>query len=76
MSSLTYCPPNVVLSREGAEIMQKYSRYLSARRDVSTAGLDASLIPGPQDALPGEEDYLKGSELMKLAAEIFKDLIK
>ncbi len=67
---------NWVISREGGEIMSKYSGYISARLDVPTFGFDTSLVPDPKDILPGEEYRLKQGELQKVAAEIFKDLLR
>ena len=65
---------NWVLSREGGEIMSKYSGYLSARLDVSTAGFDPIFIPRSTDILPGEQYKLQAGELLKVAADMFKDL--
>lgn len=67
---------NWVLGQEGGTIMSKYSGYPSARLDVSAADFDPIFIPGPKDILPGEEYKLQAGEMLKLAAEMFKDLLK
>jgi iron(III) transport system substrate-binding protein len=65
---------NWILTREGGEILSKYSGYLSARLDVSTEGYDPLFVPGPTETLPGEEYKLRQTELLKVAADLFKDL--
>ncbi len=67
---------NWVLSREGGTIMAKYSGYPSARLDVSTEGFDPMFIPGSKDVLPGEDWKKHQAELLVMAAEIFKPLLK
>ncbi len=43
---------------------------------VSTADFDPISLPGPQDVLPGEEYKVRQTQLLKVAAETFKDLLK
>jgi iron(III) transport system substrate-binding protein len=67
---------NWILSREGSSVMSKHAHYMSARSDVSAVEFDPIFLPSPTDILPGEDYKLADSELMKEAAEIFRDLIK
>lgn len=67
---------NWALSQEGGTIFSKYSGYVSARRDVSTADFDPILVPGPKDILPGQEYKLEQGKLLKVASDLFKDLIR
>ncbi len=67
---------NWILSKEGEEVYSKASGYAATRTDVSTEWVDPALVPGPNDAILGEEYQLSKGEATKLAAEIFKDIIK
>ncbi len=67
---------NFVLGREAQEILMKTSGYASERSDVSTAGLDPSLVPGPKDEVLGEEYDLMKTANMKVAAELFRNILK
>ncbi len=67
---------NWVLSKEAQDIITRTSGFPSMRMDVSKAGYDPSLLPGPGDALLGEDFKIAAGEMQKVAAEIFKDLIK
>lgn len=65
---------NWLSSQEGGEIVAKYSGYISARLDVLTTGFDPIFVPGPKDILPGEDYKLEQGKLLRVAADLFKDL--
>ncbi len=67
---------NWLLSKEGAEVYSRASGYAATRSDVATDWIDPILVPGPNDVILGEEYQLAKGEMRKLAAEVFKDLIK
>ncbi len=68
---------NWILSREAGEIISKYSAgYVSERTDVSTEGIDPILIPQPKDVLPSEQAQMEQVANQRLAAEVFKELLK
>ncbi len=67
---------NFLLGKEGGEIVSKMSGYVSERADVSTAGLDPAIVPGPNDVVLGEEYNMSVAANMKIAAELFRDLLK
>lgn len=69
---------NWLLTVEGGTILSKTFNAPSARRDVSTAGLDPANV-----ALPGEKNYLHDEELVlfnptsyQIARDLFGHLIK
>ncbi len=67
---------NFLLSKEAGEIVSKTSGYVSERADVSRAGLDPAIVPGPDDVVLGEEYNMSVAANMKIAAELFRDLLK
>ncbi|MBI4333368.1 MAG: extracellular solute-binding protein [Chloroflexi bacterium] len=67
---------NWLSSREGGEIVAKYSGYISARLDVPTTGFDPVFVPGDKDILPGEDYKLEQGKLLRVAADLFKELNK
>lgn len=67
---------NFALGKEAGEMLMKTSGYASERADVSTADLDPTLVPGPNDVVLGAEYNLSKATNMKVAAELFKDLLK
>ena len=67
---------NWLLSREAQDIIMKTSGFPSMRTDISKAGYDPSLLPGPNDALLGEDFKITAGEMQKVAMDIFKNLIK
>ncbi len=67
---------NWILSKEGSSIFAKTYGYPSIRTDISPEGIDPALIPEPGDVILGEDYELAKQGMMKLAAEIFRDLIK
>ncbi len=67
---------NWILSKEGASIFSKAHGYATTRVDVSTDGVQPEMIPRADDLFFGEESEMGKLELMKLAREIFSDLLK
>lgn len=67
---------NWLLSKEGSEVFSKSFGHASTRLDVSTEWVDPILIPGPQDIILGEDYQLAKGEMRKLAAEIFREVIR
>lgn len=67
---------NWAASKEGGAILSKYSGYVSARVDVSTEGFDPVLVPGPKDILPGEDYKLEQGKLLRVAADLFKEVAR
>ncbi len=67
---------NFLLGKEAGDILAKTSGYASERADVSTAGLDPAIIPGPNDVVLGEEYNMAVAKNMKIAGELFRDLVK
>ncbi len=67
---------NWALSKDGAAVISYASGYPSQRLDVSNDKLDPMLVPGPKEVVPGEDYKLLQGPLMKMAAEIFKNLIQ
>jgi len=67
---------NWILGKEAGEIISKASGYPSIRADVAYTGLDPTLVPEPDDALEGEDYELQKSKMPKLAAGIFKDILR
>jgi len=67
---------NWILSKEGATVYSKAHGYPATRIDVPTDGIDPFVIPKPSETMLGE-DYQSGrGEIRKLAAEVFRDIIK
>lgn len=71
---------NWFLTKEAGEIMAKTSGYPSERTDVSKEGFPPAMLPGPTEVLGGDIGLpayeAARSQLTKVAAEIFKDLLK
>ncbi len=67
---------NWAMTKEGGEILSKYSGYVSARADVATTDFDPVLIPGPKDILPGEDYKLEQGKLLKVADDLFKEITR
>jgi iron(III) transport system substrate-binding protein len=67
---------NWILSREGAAVYAKAHGYASTRLDVSTEGIDPIVIPRANEYILGEEYQIAKGEMRKLAAEIFRDVMK
>lgn len=69
---------NWILTKEAGEIITKTSGFASERTDVSKEGLDPSVLPGPKDILELEDEryIVEKAEMQKVAAEIFKGLLK
>lgn len=67
---------NWLLSKEGSEIINRTTGYATERADVSKKDFDQTLVPGPKDPLQDEEYVLAKAEMQKVAAGIFKDLLK
>ncbi len=67
---------NWLLSKEGIAVYSKAHGYASTRLDVHTEGVDPIFMPKPGETILGEEYQLSKGEMRKLAAEIFRDLIK
>ncbi len=67
---------NWILSREAGEIIAATSGYPSERADVSREKFDPDLVPGPKDVLEDEDYLLQKSVMQKVAADIFKELLR
>lgn len=67
---------NWLLSKEGSTVYSKASGYASTRMDVPTDWIEPIVVPGPNDTILGEDYQLGKDEMMKLAGEIFRELIK
>ncbi len=67
---------NWILSREGAAVYAKAHGYAATRLDVSTEGIDPIVIPKANEIILGEDYQKSKGKMRKLAAEIFRDLIK
>ena len=67
---------NWILSREGAAVYAKAHGYAATRLDVPTEGIDPIVIPKSNEIILGEVYQIAKGEMRKLAAEIFRDLIK
>ncbi|MBI4334682.1 MAG: extracellular solute-binding protein [Chloroflexi bacterium] len=67
---------NWILGQEGGTVMSKYSGWISARLDVSTAEFNPVFVPEPGDMPYPEEYKLQTGELLQVAGQIFKDLLK
>ncbi len=67
---------NWALSKEGVAVISSAAGYPSQRLDVSNGKLDPMLVPDPREVVPGEDYKLQQGPLMKMAAEIFKNLIQ
>lgn len=67
---------NWLLSREGADVYSHGHGYPSTRLDVSTEGIEPILIPRSDETILGEDFQLAKGEWDKMAAEIFRDLIR
>lgn len=67
---------NWLLSKEGATVYANAHGFAATRLDVPTEGVDPILVPGPNETILGEDYQVAKGEMRKLAAEVFKDLIK
>lgn len=67
---------NWILSKEGAVVYSKAHGVPSPRLDVSTEGIDSAFMPKANENILGEEYQIAKGEMRKLAAEVFRDLIK
>lgn len=67
---------NFLMGREAGEIQVKTGGYASERSDVSNASLDPIIVPGPSDVVLGEEYNLAVAENMKVAVELFRELVQ
>ncbi len=67
---------NWLMSKEGAEVYSRASGYASLRSDVSTEWIDPLMVPRPNADFLSEKYHLGKAPMAKLAAEIFRDLMK
>ncbi len=67
---------NWLMSREGATIFSKSYGYPSTRLDVPTEGIDPGLLLGPNEVILGEDYQMAKGQMRKLAAQVFRGLIK
>ncbi len=69
---------NWMLTREGQTVLVKEYGYPSARRDVSTEGVEPGNLPAPGEKfyLDDEENILAKGKMLSVGKEIFGDLIK
>ncbi len=67
---------NWILSKEAGDIIAKAGGFPSERTDVSRAGFDPSLLPGPNDIMEDEDYTLQSIVMPGIAAKIFKDVMK
>ena len=67
---------NWMLSKEAGEIIAKTGGFPSERIDVSRAGFDPTLLPGPNDVMEDEDYTLQSLVMPGIAAKIFKDILQ
>ncbi len=69
---------NWILSREGHAVLVKHAGMPGARVDSPKEGIPAIFFPQPGERffIATEENYKRQNELLKVAAEIFKPVLK
>lgn len=67
---------NWMLGKEAGEIIAKTGGFPSERMDVSRAGFDPALLPGPNDIMEDEDYTMQSIPMPGIAEKIFKDILQ